>query len=171
MRIPKPKRATKGWRRPAPLRKRASQGQLRKLADDLMSLYVRHKAGWTCWVCQSERHEEMQMAHLYPKGAHPCGRYMETNVRCCCSRCHTYYTHRVAEWTRLLVEKQGQDAYDRLGQEVDVRLAKRDYKAEILYWDIQLRRRDDLWKVAERYELLVAKGVKLGVLVESLKEG
>ncbi len=72
MRVPKPTRAPKRRRRPAPFRKRASQGELRKLADDLMSLYVRHKAGWVCWVCQSQRHEEMQMAHLYPKGAHAC---------------------------------------------------------------------------------------------------
>jgi len=144
-------------------------GPLRQLADDLMSLYVRHKAGWVCWVCQSRRHDEMQMCHLFPKGAHPNGRYMESNVRCCCSRDHAYYTHRVAEWTRLLISKLGQDAYDRLGQEVDVRLAPRDYKAEILYWDIQLRRRDDLWKVAERYDKLYARGVRLGVLVEAGK--
>ena len=170
MRVSKPRKANKRRRRPAPFRKRASLGQLRKLADDLMSLYVRHKANWTCWVCQSQRHEEMQMAHLYPKGAHPCGRYMESNVRCCCSRCHTYYTHRVAEWTRLLIQELGAMDYDRLGQEVDVRLAPRDYKAEILYWEIQLRRLD-LWKVQERHEKLVAGGVRLGVFAESLKEG
>jgi len=135
-----------------------------------MSLYVRHKAGWTCWICQSQRHEEMQMAHLIGKGAHPSGRYLEDNVRCCCKRCHRYYTDRNAEGTRLLKGKLGEDAYDRLSQEVDVRLAPRDYKAEILYWEIQLRGRSDLWKVQERHEKLVARGVRLGVFAESVKE-
>lgn len=161
--ILKPERRAKKRRRAAPLRRRANAGKLRKLADDLMSLYVRHKAGWACWVCESTRYEEMQMAHLYPKGAHPCGRYMETNVRCCCCRCHTYYTHRNAEWTRLLKMRLGAEAYDRLGLEVDVRLARQDYAAEILYWSLRVQGFPDLWKVQERFDALRAKGLKLGL--------
>jgi len=161
---PRPKKRIARTKRPAQFRVRGNVGKLRKLADDLMSLFVRHKGGWKCWVCTSKRHEEMQMAHLIGKGAHATGRYMESNVRCCCSRCHVYFTYHPEEWTEYLIKRLSQNGYDRLFENVRVRQGKLDYTLEIIYWDQALRGRDDLDKIQERYDALHGKGVKFGVL-------
>lgn len=161
---PKPPKRIARKKRPAPLRRRDSRGLLRKLADDLMSLYVRHKAGWRCWVCGSKRYEEMQMAHLIGKKAHPAGRYKEQNVRCLCCRCHRKYTDRPEDWRAYLDWKIGEGAFQRLFDVVRVRGGRNDYPLEIIYWERKLRARDDLEKVQERYDKLHARAVKLGVL-------
>jgi hypothetical protein len=161
---PKPRRRIARRRRPSPVRRRANLGKLRQLADDLMSLYVRHRAGWVCWVCGSRRWWEMQMAHLIGKGAHPNGRYMEANVRCLCARCHKRYTHRPEEWGEYLRGRLG-GGYDLLFDLVRVRVGNnRDYAAEVLYWNQRLLTCGNLQKVAERYDALRRRGVDLGVL-------
>lgn len=180
MRIPKP--AKRGRKPPRPiargqsprrLRKRASIGELRKLGDDLMSLYVRHKAVWVCWLAGSmaarcdpsdDPSQVMQMAHLFGKKAHPGGRYLRANVRCLCARCHTYYTHHPTEWFELLQERLGDPEYRRVRDLVDVR-GGHDYKAEVVYWYTKLRARKDAWKVRERLEKLEARMDRLGVEV------
>ena len=167
---PKPRRAIA--RKKKPPRVNPGRGQLRVLADDLMSLFVRHKAGWVCWRCQSRAWDEMQMAHLFGKGAYPAGRYLEANVRCLCCRCHRYFTDRAEEWRELLIEKLGEAEYQKLWKLVRVRQGRVDYRLEALYWDHQLCERDDIWKVQERHEALRARARDLGLefVVEPRRE-
>lgn len=165
-REPKPRLPIRRSKRPAPLRVRASRGELRELADNFMSLYVRHKAGWTCWVCTSRRWEEMQMAHLFAKGPYPNGRYLEQNVRCLCKRCHRLYTDRPEEWRELLIEKLGEAEYQALWAVVQVRRGPIDYKLEVLHWHHKvLELEDELWKVQERLDELRRRGTVLGLLL------
>lgn len=161
----KPPRPIARYKRPARTRRRDDRGALRELADDVMSLYVRHKAGWRCWRCENPKYWEMQMAHIIPKGAHPTGRYIERNVRCLCSRCHTYYTHHSEEWREYVINRIGQAAYDELWVAVRVRQGEVDYRAEILYWWVKLRALPMQDAIQERVEKLMARTVKMQVLV------
>ena len=143
---------------------------MRKLAGDLMSLYVRHKAGWRCWLensllgkCGSKNvWNEMQMAHIIGKGAHPAGRFIEQNVRCLCKRCHRYYTDRPEEWREVLDKKIGEGAFQQLFNMTRVRQGRVDLKLEIFYWLRKLEERDDLDKIQERFDTLKKKAAKLG---------
>jgi hypothetical protein len=105
----------------------------------------------------------MQMAHIIGKKAHPTGRYMEKNVRCCCLRCHYYYTNRPEEWRDFLDRKIGDGAFQALFDLVRVRGGRIDYALEVIYWDSKLRDRDDLWKIQERYDKLHKKGTDLAI--------
>jgi len=104
------------------------------------------------------------MAHLYPKGAHPCGRYMESNVRCLCVRCHKYYSDRDAEWTRLLINKLGFEPYETLGKMVDVRIGPQDYAGYALAFYLEVEKMENRWKIEERFQHLEGKALKLGVI-------
>lgn len=145
---------------------RGQKGKLRVLTDDIQSLYVRHLANWTCWACSSTKSEEMQAAHLLPKGEYHAGRYLaDLNVRCLCFRCHKYWTERPTEWTKYLVRRLGSEAFEQLRDVCSVRCGPHDYALEARYYRTQLEAMPALWKVQERFDALVKQGQTLGVWV------
>lgn len=170
--IPKPERRAKKRRRASPFRKRGNLGKFRKLADDFMSLFVRCRDGWACQHCDSRDWRVMQAAHIFPKGAHPGGRFLAENVMTLCAACHKYYTHRWAEWMRWVEEKIGAIRLQRLSQLVDVR-GSHDYVLQVMQWSRLLRVDGYVGNVPERYEALVKRakrhGVDLEATVEALK--
>ncbi len=116
----KPRAPIRRSKRPAYLRVRGGAGKLRKLADDAMSLFVRSRDGWTCVKCGKV--ENVQNAHIQPKGDYPAGRYREDNAVALCYGCHRYFTGRAYDW-RLFI---GPDRFDNLGREFSGALAKWD---------------------------------------------
>jgi hypothetical protein len=160
---PKPQRRIARTSRPARVRQRASQGKLRELADDFMSLYVRHRDGWTCWRCGSRDWRFMQCAHLMGKGAHPTLRYRDDNARCLCDRCHKFFTHHATQWRMFLVEKLGVERVDSLEREALIYVGPQDYSIQALVYRRLLLARDDLHKVRERFDALEERARKLGI--------
>jgi hypothetical protein len=145
------------------LASRSPKGELRVLADDLQSLYVRHLNGWICWACWSRRYEEMQCAHLFAKGEYHAGRYRLENVRCLCMRCHKYWTERPTGWTEYLRQRLGEAGYQQLRDRCSVRHGPHDYALVALDYRQQLEALPTLWKVREMYDKLIERGRRLGV--------
>jgi 5-methylcytosine-specific restriction endonuclease McrA len=165
MKFPKPeKRKRKRPKRPARARVRASKGQMRELADDLQSLFVRHRDGWQCWCCRSRKWDEMQAAHLMAKGSYPAQRYNETNLKCLCKRCHRYFTDRPIEWREFLVRKFGEEQVRVMELLARVRHAGHDYRAVAVYYRLKLDMMPDAWKIQDRIDTLTERAVRLGVL-------
>lgn len=160
---PKPRQRIARTSRPARVRQRASRGKLRELADDYMSLYVRHRDGWTCWSCGSRDWRFMQCAHLMGKGAHPTLRYRDDNARCLCDRCHKRYTHNPTLWRMFLVGKLGDVRVVELEREALIYCGPQDYAMQALVYRRLLLARQDLSKVRERFDALEARAAKLNV--------
>lgn len=160
---PKPRRPIGRGKRPARVRQRGNRGALRELADDVMSLYVRHLANWKCWVCDSTRWEEMQAAHLFAKSEYHGGRYFIENVQCLCFRCHKKYTHRPAAWAAYLQGRLGMERYEQLRAYCALMPGKHDYVAQIIYYAMLTDRLDYNEAIRERTAKLQARGEKLGV--------
>ena len=131
----KPPKPIKRYKRPAYLRVRGGRGKLRQLADDAMSLYVRHRGGWACEKCGAQ--VMIQCAHIIPKsGEGQAGRYSEINAMALCGKCHTYYTSHPYEW-RLWVGAERFDGLHSL------------YSGKLVKWDLA--------EEARRFLLLTAK--------------
>lgn len=148
---------------------KAPLGKLRELADDMQSLYVRHVSGWVCWVCTAHR-EQMQAAHLFAKSEYRAGRYLfhlenlvRSNLRCLCSGCHKYWTHRPDGWLQYLESRIGRQALDTLRALCQMRHVQHDYALVAIDYRQRLLELPDLWKVQEPYDKLITRGQKLGV--------
>ena len=162
-RSPKPRKPIARSKRPARVRQRGNRGKLRELADDMQSLYVRHAAGWKCWVCPSTEWQEMQAAHLFAKSEYRSGRYFIENVVCLCFRCHKLYTHRPATWTAYLQGRLGQERYEQLRAYCQIVTGPHDYSAVAIYYSRMINSLPMLEAIADRTAKLQARGEKLGV--------
>ena len=141
---------------------RVAKGKLRELADDLQSLYIRHRDKWICRVCGSQRFDEMQAMHLFAKSEFRSGRYLEANLMCGCRGCHRYYTDRPTAWDMWLRGKLG-DQYEVLRNVCMVRSGPHDYVLLALYYRDRVEKMRDSWKVSDRLTPLIRRGQKLGV--------
>jgi hypothetical protein len=159
---PKPRRSIPRGKRPSRVRQRGNRGQLRELADDLQSLYIRHRAGWYCWIC-GQGGRPQQAAHLFAKSEYRAGRYIEDNLRDLCSGCHTYYTHRPASWCDYLQRHLGMAEYESLRARCQVRTGPHDYVGYALYYRQKLSQMAGLYKIQEKFDALVERGEKLGI--------
>jgi 5-methylcytosine-specific restriction endonuclease McrA len=161
---PKPRQRIMRASRPARVRQRGGQGKLRELADDFMSLYVRHRDGWTCWSCGSRDWRFMQCAHVMGKGPHPTLRYRDDNARCLCDRCHKRFTHNSTLWRMFLVEKLGTEDVERRERDALIYQGPQDYTLQALIYRRLLLARPDVWKVQDRLDALDARARKLNLV-------
>lgn len=158
-----PARIPRG-RRPARVRQREGRGALRELADDFMSLYIRHRAGWVCVRCGSRKWEQMQNAHVIRKGRYPAGRYADWNTVCLCAPCHSEMTWSELEWDEWCLGFFGRDRLQWIKDAVRVRCGPLDYKVEALYYMRKLAERPDIEHVRERFDALLSRARRLGVI-------
>ena len=106
-----------------------------KQADTHFSKYVRLRDG-QCQNCGTA--DNLQCAHLISR-RYKSIRTSASNAVALCRSCHVFFTHRPLEWAQWIVDRFGQDYYDRLiRQALDTDLAKSvDWKWEADYWKEQ----------------------------------
>jgi hypothetical protein len=95
-------------------RRATSPARHKKYADDLFSLIVRTRDGWTCQVetCRAQlAHRRMQAAHGFSR-IHWQTRFDESNVWTLCDACHIHFTFRDRDgWTEWMKRRLGEEAY------------------------------------------------------------
>lgn len=136
---------------------------LRKLADDFMALYVKHRGGWVCQGCGSREWWRMQCAHLMAKRNYRATRFREDNAICLCDACHAFYTPRPVEWREWLLRRMGKERLERLELEARVRCGPHDYVAVVVFYWFKLRERPDLDKIVERFRELERRARNVGI--------
>ena len=94
--------------------------QLKKIADDVFSLYIRKKyADWrdyvVCYTCGKIAHykDGMQCGHFVSRGNNSL-RYSEDNCRVQCVGCNMFKKGNYIEYTLRLLEEKGQEFVEEL---------------------------------------------------------
>lgn len=84
-----------------------------KLADKLMSLFIRQTVGM-CERCGSK--ENLQDSHIITRAKQPT-RWVRLNHQCLCYRCHIHWFHKGSdpvEVARWVISKIGMETYEQL---------------------------------------------------------
>jgi hypothetical protein len=109
-------------------------------ADKAFSLWVRTRDKWTCQRC-GKRYEPptqaLHCSHFQGRGKEAT-RFDPANADAMCYGCHRYLTAHPGEHYAWQVARKGQKAVDALVL-LSNTYAKKDRKAEELYWKQRLR--------------------------------
>ena len=117
--------------------------QLKKIADDVFSLYIRKRDG-RCFTCGST--ENLQCGHYIPRDCLEL-RYSEKNCHAQCVGCNVFRKGNYTAYALAMMKKYGSNILYDLDEIV------RKYKAD------GLRKYPKTWyiEIIERYRILVAK--------------
>ncbi|HHK4128793.1 TPA: recombination protein NinG [Enterobacter roggenkampii] len=86
-----------------------------KLTQQAFNEYIRTRdAGNPCISCGRLTGAKMNAGHFRTVGASPETRYDETNCHSQCEYCNSYLSGNIGAYRPKLIEKIGQEAYDRL---------------------------------------------------------
>ena len=86
-----------------------------KLTQQAFNEYIRTRdAGNPCISCGRLTGAKMNAGHFRTVGASPETRYDETNCHAQCEYCNSYLSGNIGAYRPRLIEKIGQEAYDRL---------------------------------------------------------
>lgn len=86
-----------------------------RLAQNAFNAYIRERDhGKPCISCERSTGAKMNAGHYRTVGASKETRYDETNCHAQCEHCNSYLSGNIGEYTPRLIEKIGQEAFDRL---------------------------------------------------------
>lgn len=87
-------------KRGKPPKKKTSARKLKQQCDMIVRTKVFERDGDACCRCGTD--DNLQAAHVYPKGSYPRLRFLEVNILCLCLRDHLYWAHKspieFSEW-------------------------------------------------------------------------
>lgn len=122
--------------------KKKTVSQLKGIAVTHFHKFIRNRDhGQPCISCG--KYTTLQAGHFYSAGHNPIGKFNEDNVHGQCVRCNLYLSANLIPYRQNLIEKIGQERFDKL--ELKVQISKRlGYK-----WD-----KFFLIETIEKYKLL-----------------
>jgi 5-methylcytosine-specific restriction endonuclease McrA len=113
--------------------KKQSITQLKKKADAVFSLYVRHRDKGQCITCGViKAPKDMQAGHFVSR-RHLATRYDEWNVNCQCVACNVFMSGNMVKYAKALMDKYGDNVVRELDERTSktAQLKKADYLAII----------------------------------------
>ena len=122
--------------------KKKSLPQLKAIAVTHFHKFIRNRDnGQPCISCG--KYTTLQAGHFYSGGKHPTVRFNEDNVNGQCLRCNYYFSGMLLPYRDNLIEKIGQERFDKLT--LNVQMSKRTgFKWSKLY----------LIEIIEKYKAL-----------------
>ena len=122
--------------------KKKSLPQLKAIAVTHFHKFIRNRDyGQPCIACG--KYTTLQAGHFYSGGKHPTVRFNEDNVNGECMRCNYYLSGNLLPYRDNLIEKIGQERFDKLT--LNVQMSKRTgFKWSKLY----------LIEIIEKYKAL-----------------
>lgn len=94
--------------------KKKSVSQLKRMADDVFSRWVRRRDKWTCFTCKKLKPwREIQAGHFVPR-RHLATRYDEENVHAQCVACNVFLKGNMVKYAIALKIKFGPDIIEKL---------------------------------------------------------
>lgn len=88
------------------INRRSAIGKIRTKADKVFRQIQLIKRGSQCEWC--EKHTQVYVSHILPKGTYPRLRYVELNVLLLCYHCHFYRWHKSPLEAHKFLEERSQ---------------------------------------------------------------
>lgn len=123
--------------------KQKSVPQLKKVADKIVSEYIRRRDNGICFTCGNKKEWKYQQCGHYVSRIYLNLRYYEKNLNCQCYSCNVMRHGNMDEYAIRLQQKYGADILEELNK----------WK----YIPVSTNTRKDLLDVIEKYKELLKK--------------